>query len=801
MPYNLHPDEHQYVDTALTWHTTGELETRFVNLPLFTYFLIAVFAFWFAATPFEPTLTLLSHTYLFARLWSVAFSLFTVALMYPLGKKLGRPKMGLLAAALMAGLFLPAREAHFAVNDTFVTFLVLLTLYFCLKLFWQRDQKSYIIAGAMVGLTTGTKLTAALVILPVLVAHVLAAGHKLSWPALLKPKLHLSLGWALLAAAGTFLIVVLPLLWQLPQFLTRLGELAQFGAEGFGGVRMGPATGWQFYLDVLGWGMGWTMLAALLAVLGYILIRYKPEAVILLIFPLVLFAYMGSQKAFSARYLLPAVPPLVLLVTLGLSRLAEGWSFWRKHQTILMPLALFILLGQSLVNLVWFDYLLTRPNTQQLATTWFIENFPEDTVVAKEPYSILPETVFLSQPWPYKVITLDRTDPARSQENYYLSRKTELIAVSNFTFARIREKPAAEQIRLNQLKLLAEKAILLKEFNPYRRSPYSNWFYLDELYGPAGETLQRVSPGPLIRIYRLPYENQPYTTEIPPISVPVEANFANKLVLLGYDLPARRANPGESFPLTLYWQAAVRLDQTYVIFNHLLDQHQQNWGGYDRWPQETANTVLWQPGEVVVDTFNLPVAVNAPPGIYTIDIGLYNQADRTATPLSLLQNGQPINQNSVRIGPVKVGEAPPEIRTNKISPQYPLSIKLGQPPLILFHGYDLLPAQNGWELTLYWESLAQTPTDWTTFIHLRNETGQTVAQKDGPTGRGLYPTSLWDRGDIIVDHIILPTQNIPAGRYNLFIGLYDLATGQRLAVPSDPANEFRLSQQVVLSHQ
>jgi hypothetical protein len=44
---------------------------------------------------------------------------------------------------------------------------------------------------------------------------------------------------------------------------------------------------------------------------------------------------------------------------------------------------------------------------------------------------------------------------------------------------------------------------LIKTFNPYQAN-YDGWFYLDELYGPAGETLSRTHPGPLLKVYRLP---------------------------------------------------------------------------------------------------------------------------------------------------------------------------------------------------------------------------------------------------------------------------------------------------------
>ena len=93
---------------------------------------------------------------MFARLWSVAFGMLTVALVYPLGKRLHNQKAGLVAMILMSGLFLPARESHFAVNDAAATFFVLLTIYFSLGLFRCRQWRSYVLTGVAAGLAAAT---------------------------------------------------------------------------------------------------------------------------------------------------------------------------------------------------------------------------------------------------------------------------------------------------------------------------------------------------------------------------------------------------------------------------------------------------------------------------------------------------------------------------------------------------------------------------------------------------------------------------------------------------------------------
>ena len=55
LPYEFHPDERQYVNKAIGWYTTGQLEPGVVNPPLFVYVLTAAFALWLRLSPFEPS--------------------------------------------------------------------------------------------------------------------------------------------------------------------------------------------------------------------------------------------------------------------------------------------------------------------------------------------------------------------------------------------------------------------------------------------------------------------------------------------------------------------------------------------------------------------------------------------------------------------------------------------------------------------------------------------------------------------------------------------------------------------------
>ncbi len=289
-----------------------------------------------------------------------------------------------------------------------------------------------------------------------------------------------------------------------------------------------------------------------------------------------------------------------------------------------------------------------------------------------------------------------------------------------------------------------------------------------------------------------------FTAPTLPGTAQLNLDFNNEIRLLGYNLPARRINPGGRLPLTLYWQALDIVGEDYLIFDNLLDAGQQRWGGYDRRPRDGYSTLRWVPGEIITDAFGVPVDPAAPNGIYTVDIGLYRAVDGVAAPLPVAVEGQPQSQTSVRLGPIKVGGPPPDIVTQNPQPQVSLNQPFGDEITLL--GFDVQgsrfnvgPETLNLELVFYWHAERIPAADYTVFLHLRNGANENVAQKDSPPASGRYPTGLWDAGEIIVDEITLPVADVPPGEYTPVVGLYNFVDGARLPVPGIPANEVTLS--------
>ena len=100
-----------------------------------------------------------------------------------------------------------------------------------------------------------------------------------------------------------------------------------------------------------------------------------------------------------------------------------------------------------------------------------------------------------------------------------------------------------------------------------------------------------------------------------------------------------------------------------------------------------------------------------------------------------------------------------------------------------------LHAGDALRLTLRWHAEAAVPQRYKVFVHLSaSRDAAPLAQHDSEPGGGLDPTTMWPVGVAIVDRqgVALPAE-LPAGRYELLLGVYDPASGQRLPVEAAAA--------------
>ncbi len=124
----------------------------------------------------------------------------------------------------------------------------------------------------------------------------------------------------------------------------------------------------------------------------------------------------------------------------------------------------------------------------------------------------------------------------------------------------------------------------------------------------------------------------------------------------------------------------------------------------------------------------------------------------------------------------------PEIAT-RIFPAPPIDFD----DAIRLEGYEIsnqnLKRGQAIALLLYWRARGRIERDYTVFVHLIDSDGRLIVGEDSMPRNGRAPMSTWREGDFVADaHIVPIGTDVPPGKYRLEVGLYFLATSERLSL-------------------
>jgi hypothetical protein len=106
----------------------------------------------------------------------------------------------------------------------------------------------------------------------------------------------------------------------------------------------------------------------------------------------------------------------------------------------------------------------------------------------------------------------------------------------------------------------------------------------------------------------------------------VSAEFDEGISLYGYDWSSYTVSPGETLFLTLYWHATEQVSEDLTAFAHVGTGLEGTSIIAQRDGQPCIGlypTSMWQPGEVVPDSFAVTIPDDASPGEYPIAVGWY----------------------------------------------------------------------------------------------------------------------------------------------------------------------------------
>jgi len=110
------------------------------------------------------------------------------------------------------------------------------------------------------------------------------------------------------------------------------------------------------------------------------------------------------------------------------------------------------------------------------------------------------------------------------------------------------------------------------------------------------------------------------------IEHPLDFRVGSDIWLKGYTLQNKKPRPGERVDVTLYWQATATVSESYKVFTQIIEPDTYYKAGQrdgvpvcDRLPIDR-----WLPGDTIVDRYSIVIAEDAPPGDYSLLIGMYD---------------------------------------------------------------------------------------------------------------------------------------------------------------------------------
>ena len=266
----------------------------------------------------------LREAHLLARSITAAMSVASIWVVFLIARTLGGGLTAAISAVLLAFCFGHVQQAHYYTVDPLLTATAVLCLYLILRM-PKAGAATYVAAGALVGIAVGTRLVGVLLVVPFVVQHLPPDWYRRParvFHALVSVRTGLFLAglFAMAIACEPFSVLEPSRFFGDDDLLTwrrsldvSLGEvvfawsLYDIGTKPF-----------LFHLtDLLPYSLGLPLFAAAVAGCLLAVILRNRTALVLLSWVIVYFAAVGGHHLKPVRYVLPLLPPLVVLAAWG----------------------------------------------------------------------------------------------------------------------------------------------------------------------------------------------------------------------------------------------------------------------------------------------------------------------------------------------------------------------------------------------------------------------------------------------------------------------------------------------------
>lgn len=432
LPYEHFGDEGHLAYWAFYSGSHALRPPYYLYSPLVSMILLVEFAFYYTGGYFfgifssssqffinyliDPTIF-----FLIGRVTMAIVGVATVWLLFILGKTFFSQRIGLLASFFLAFTFLHVKESHYIKQDVLLTFFVLASFYFSLKILQRGKLKDYFLCGITFALAFGAKYHAIILLPVILLTHFLNARaialRKLIW-----------FGIAFLV---TFSIVHPYVILETKSTIEQTFPFAVGIRVGYPEQLQGKPVWWWFLFEHVPQGIGYPLYFA--AIAGFIICIFKGLTAVsrivreqkffsptssrltsgfagqcarnssstsfrvkhsssknfihplnYLLIPLLPFIFFITIGSFTqmhfARYAVMLLPFYMLAAAIFLDSLSRKL----KIRNALLVIFAVVLTLPTLFRAVQFDILLTKPDIRAFAKEWFEQTVPSGSKVLVE---------------------------------------------------------------------------------------------------------------------------------------------------------------------------------------------------------------------------------------------------------------------------------------------------------------------------------------------------------------------------------------------------------------------------------
>jgi len=256
------------------------------------------------------------------------------------------------------------------------------------------------------------------------------------------------------------------------------------------------------------------------------------------------------------------------------------------------------------------------------------------------------------------------------------------------------------------------------------------------------------------------------------------------LALAGHTYADAQLPPGGEIAGKIFWQATAPITQSYHLQFSFVGPDRKRYVVAENLPLSASYAVeQWRKSEIVGQAYRFHLPAVAPPGEYPLQVTVIDPATGN-------QAGEPVTLAHITVEAVE---------RNFVLPTdvAPISAVINNEMELVGYRLDdrTAPAGGTFGLTLYWRSLGFASGNYTVFVHAVGPDQTIRGQWDSVPAQGAAPTSGWVPGEIIEDHYNIPmTADAPPWEYDIFVGMYDPISGQRVSLfaPQAPMSENRV---------